>query len=96
MVNIKVNIEKNINMSDRELMITKPLSDRPLRLRKAILGKLADCTHTVPVTSHDVQAVWPLLAPSGFFNRDIVNLANGNDIPVVSFDNLMALLRSNL
>lgn len=85
-----------MNMSDRELMITKPLSDRPLRLRKAILSKTAGCTHTDPVTSHDVQAVWPLLAPSGLLNRDIVNLANGNNIPVELFDNLMKLLRSNL
>ncbi|UUM70740.1 hypothetical protein [Aeromonas veronii] len=96
MVNIKVNIEQNINMSDRELMITKPLSDRPLRLRKAILSKTAGCTHTDPVKSHDVQGVWPLLAPSGLLNRDIVNLANGNNIPVELFDNLMKLLRSNL
>lgn len=85
-----------MNMSDRELMITKPLSDRPLRLRKAILSKTAGCTHTDPVTSHDVQAVWPFLAPSGLLNRDIVNLANGNNIPVELFDNLMKLLRSNL
>lgn len=96
MMNIKVSIEKNINISDRELMITKPLSDRPLRLRKAILGKPAGYPHTDPVTSHDVQAVWPLLAPSGLLNRDIVNLANGNDIPVELFDNLMTLLRRNL
>lgn len=96
MVNSKVNIEQNISMSDRELMIAKPLSDRPLRLRKAILDKLVNCTHTEPVTSHDVQAVWPLLAPSGLFNRDIVHLANGEDIPVTLFYKLMALLRSNL
>ncbi|MEG0008415.1 MAG: hypothetical protein RR721_04250 [Aeromonas sp.] len=83
-------------MDKKELAIAELLSDRPLRLRKAILEETADCSQTRPVTSDDVRAKWPLLQGVGLSNYDIVRLANGPDVDPERFKELMESLRSSL
>lgn len=83
-------------MPKKQSEVINATSDRPLRLRKALLGKTTDCTSVGAVTSDDVKAKWPLLMQSGLCCRDIVSLANSHDIEPQIFERLMTNLYSSL
>jgi hypothetical protein len=72
------------------------MSDRPLRLRKAILGMMVGNMIAPLVTPLDVKARWGHLGGSGSTPSDIAEEANSSEISEERFRFLMKLLNSYL
>lgn len=83
-------------MTIAEDNVAEPQSDRPLRLRKAILMLAAHDEEARAVTKEDIAVVWPLLGDAGLLAFDVRQLANGPDIRPDLFERLMKSMNSYL